>query len=164
VQSPSPATQVPARWQASIAGHETAPLPTQTPAASQVSVAVHGSPSSQAAPAGRGGFEHSPVRGSQVPAAKHGPAASQRFGRPPAQRPAWQVSPVVQGSPSLQATIPSTGARKHPTAGSQKSSVHGSPSSHASAAVPPHPPARSQRSPVVQASSSSQAVPAAASA
>jgi hypothetical protein len=67
---PLAGSQVPATWHWSCATHGTGSAPVQVPER-QVSLRVQASPSSQATPSGRAGFEHSPVRGLQVPASWH---------------------------------------------------------------------------------------------
>src|SRR5947208_15357340 len=64
---------------------------------------VEASPSSQVAPSGRAGFEHSPVAGSQVPGSWHWSWAVQTTGFEPVHVPPWQVSVCVQALPSLHA-------------------------------------------------------------
>jgi len=68
--------------------------------ARQASPAVQERPSSQAAPSVAGGSEHSPVVGSQVPAARQVALGTQVTGSPPVQRPASHVSDRVQALPS----------------------------------------------------------------
>jgi len=96
-QAPVAGSQVPARWHWSDAGHVTA-VPAQTPAW-HVSPVVHALPSLQAVPLAATGLGQVPVAGSQVPATWHWSDAGQATGVP-VQRPAWQVSPVVQRLPS----------------------------------------------------------------
>jgi hypothetical protein len=67
-QTPVDGLHVPAVWHWSGAGQTTGRVPVQVPP-SHVSVCVHAFPSSQSVPSARGGFEHAPVPGSQVPAA-----------------------------------------------------------------------------------------------
>jgi hypothetical protein len=67
-----------------------------------VSFVVHGSPSSQDAPSGLGGFEQIPVPGSHVPASWHWSLAMQTTGLPPTQVPFWQVSVCVHALLSSQ--------------------------------------------------------------
>jgi len=54
-----------------------------------------------AVPACKGGFEQSPVPGSQVPTPWHESSAVHSTGLPPTHAPAWQVSVSVQALPSL---------------------------------------------------------------
>src|SRR5438094_549299 len=96
-QVPVAGSQVPAAWHWSGAVHATA-VPVQRPAW-QVSPVVHALPSLQAVPLAATGLEQVPVAGSQVPATWHWSEAGQATGVP-VQRPAWQVSPVVQRLPS----------------------------------------------------------------
>jgi hypothetical protein len=70
VQKPSSGLQVPAMWHWSCAVHTTGFAPVQSPAW-QLSVCVHGLPSSQELPSTRAGFEHAPLFGSQAPATWH---------------------------------------------------------------------------------------------
>jgi hypothetical protein len=88
-------------------------------------------------------------------------SAWQQFGiGVPAQVPAWQWSPPVQTSPSSHE--PSRGENwQVPVAGSQESVVQSFASSH-TVGVPAHVPSDAQASAVVQASWSSQTVPAGA--
>jgi hypothetical protein len=69
-QEPVPGSHAPATWHWSAAAQTTGLWPTQAPLW-QVSVFVQALPSLQAAPSGAAGFEHSPVLGSQAPAAWH---------------------------------------------------------------------------------------------
>src|SRR5437867_3407850 len=96
-QLPVAGSHVPARWHWSDAAHVTG-VPVHAPAW-QLSPVVHRLPSLQAVPLGATGLEQVPVAGSQVPATWHWSDAGQATGIP-AQRPAWQVSPVVQRLPS----------------------------------------------------------------
>jgi hypothetical protein len=83
-------------------GHTIGAPPVQPPAW-QVSLWVQWSPSSQATPSGRAGFEHAPVVGLHVPAAWHWSDGPQTIGLAPVQAPPWHVSVCVQASPSLHA-------------------------------------------------------------
>src|SRR5262249_36661352 len=80
----------------------------------------------------------------------------QSGGGPPTHVPAWHVSFVVPAFPSSQDAVLLTWTQ--PLTGSQKSSVHGFPSSQFGAAPPTQAPAE-QASPVVQALPSLQEVP-----
>ena len=127
---------------------------------SQVSVRVHGLPSSQLAPFCFGGSEHVPVPGSQVPALWHESEAGQTTGFVPTQSPLWQVSVRVQGLASLQA-VPFVllGLEQRPVAGLQvPASWHGSEGVQVTELVPVHVPAW-QVSVWVHALPSSQRVP-----
>src|ERR1700720_552026 len=86
--------------------------PTHTPAM-QVSACVHLFPSLHAVPSVAVGFEHVPVFGSQTPASWHWSIAGQVLEAPLVQRPAWQVSPSVQGLPSSHAVPFSFGGLVH---------------------------------------------------
>src|SRR5262252_8504015 len=92
--------------------------PEQVPA-SHVSPGVQALPSLQLVPSVAGGFVHSPLVGSQVPATWHWSDAVQTTGVP-VQVPPWQLSPVVQVFPSLQ-VVPfgAFGFEQVPVAGSQ---------------------------------------------
>ena len=67
---PVAGSQVPASWHESAAAQVTGFMPEQVPPW-QVSVWVQALPSSQVAPSGLAGFEHSPVAGSQLPMVWH---------------------------------------------------------------------------------------------
>jgi hypothetical protein len=100
-QLPVALSQVPGTWHSSIAVQTTGLPPSHEPPW-QVSVWVQASPSSQAAPSGLTGFEHTPSVGSQVPAVWHWSSEVHVTGvLAPTQTPLWQVPPVVQ--PALQA-------------------------------------------------------------
>jgi hypothetical protein len=88
--------------------------------ATQVSICVHALASLHVVPSGRGGFEHAPVAGSQLPATWHWSSAVHVTGVPPVHTPAWQVSDMVHGLPSLQ-TVPlgAFGLEHVPVFGSQ---------------------------------------------
>src|SRR5439155_1018314 len=93
--------QVPTSWHWSEAVQTTGLLLVHTPFW-QVSVCVQALPSLHVVPSGLFGFEHTPVDGSQVPAAWHWSSAVQvtvELGLP--QVPFWQVSPDVQALLSL---------------------------------------------------------------
>src|SRR5690606_10946981 len=109
--------------------------PTHAPA-SQASPAVQATPSSQAEPSGFSGSEHNPVAGSQTPSTWHVLRAPQTIGAPPTHAPAWQLSSVVQASPSLQVVPSSSTSWATPATGSQLSAVQLLPSS-ISGDVPP---------------------------
>jgi hypothetical protein len=68
VHAPVDGVQVPAAWQESCAVQTTLLLPVQVPAW-QLSVCVQALPSLQVVPSAAAGFEHTPVRASQVPEA-----------------------------------------------------------------------------------------------
>jgi hypothetical protein len=90
----------------------------------QVSVWVQALPSLQVVPFAAVGFEHTPVAGTQVPATWHWSLATQLFGLPPVQLPAWQVSVWVQALPSLQVVPFATAtAAGQPVAGTQAPTV-----------------------------------------
>jgi len=92
--------------------------PVQTPVW-QVSVRVQALPSSQAVPSGWGALLQRPRTGSQTPATWHW-SAGQVWNEPPAQMPAWQVSPTVQALPSLHAVPFALATDEHrPVVGSQ---------------------------------------------
>jgi hypothetical protein len=74
-------------------------VPLQTPDW-QVSPVVQALPSLHVVPLGAVGFEHIPVAGLHVPARWHESLAVQ-VTAVPAQTPDWQLSLVVQASPSL---------------------------------------------------------------
>jgi hypothetical protein len=86
----------------------------------QVSPVVQALPSLQGVEFGAFGFEQTPVAGAQTPATWHWSEAAQTFGVPGVQRPAWQVSPVVQALPSLQGVaFGAVGFEQTPVAGTQ---------------------------------------------
>src|SRR5262245_16164280 len=120
-------SQVPATWHWSDAVQTTGAPPTQLPAW-QLSPWVQALPSVQAVPFVAAGLEHMPVCGSQVPATWHWSDAVHTTGAP-TQVPAWQLSPCVQRSPSLQALPLATAVWTQPLAGSQVSVVQTFPSS-----------------------------------
>ena len=122
---------------------------------------VHGSPSSgQVVPSAAFGFEHSPVRGSHVPAVWHASSAPHVFGDAPVQVPAWQVSTVVQPLPSSQVEpFPLIGFEHAPVSGSQvPASWHWSDAAHTIGLAPTHAPAPSHVSMRVHASPSLHSV------
>jgi hypothetical protein len=132
-------------------------VPVQTPAW-QVSPVVQALPSVHVVPFVITGLEQTPVDGSHVPATWHWSLAVQVTVVPP-QRPAWQVSPVVQALPSLH-DVPfvAAGFEHTPVEG-----LHVPATWHWSlavqvTAVPVHVPAW-QLSPVVHASPSVHDVP-----
>ncbi len=93
--------------------------PTQEPA-SQASARVQAFPSSQAVPLGFGGFEQTPVPGSQMPASWHWSSAVQLTGFAPTQAPASQASVCVHALPSSQAVpFAFAGFEQTPVPGSQ---------------------------------------------
>src|SRR5437867_4412692 len=112
------------------------PVPVQTPAW-QVSPLVQALPSLQLVPLATGwGFGQVPVAGSQLPPVWHWSGAGHTM-PVPLQTPAWQVSPVVQVLPSLQAVPLATGGFEQvPVAGSQVPAKVGRASWRESAAVP----------------------------
>jgi hypothetical protein len=119
LHSPVAGSQVPATWQASSAVHTTGFAPTHVPPW-QVSVRVHGLPSSHAVPSAAAGLSHTPVAGLQVPAAPHVPSATQITGFAPTQTPARQVSVRVQELPSSQLVpFAAAGSLHSPVAGLQ---------------------------------------------
>jgi hypothetical protein len=69
-QSPVAGAQVPGRWHSAVAAQITGSDPAQTPAW-HLSVRVQPSPSAQVVPSAAGGFEQTPVAGSQVPTTWH---------------------------------------------------------------------------------------------
>jgi hypothetical protein len=113
---PVPGSQVPASWQVSC-GMQTTGVPAQTPAW-QESACVHRFPSSHPAPFIFGGFEQTPLPGSQVPASWHWSCGGHTTGFAPVHVPAWHVSACVHALPSLQA-LPSglDGLEQTPVAG-----------------------------------------------
>jgi hypothetical protein len=86
----------------------------------QVSLCVHAFPSSHVASSGRGGFEHAPVAGLQVPAAWHWSDGVQTTGLAPVHVPPSHVSVCVHAFPSSQ-FVPSgrAGFEHAPVAGLQ---------------------------------------------
>jgi hypothetical protein len=102
-------------------------------------------------PSAASGFEHSPVPVSHVPATWHSSDAEHTVGVPGAQAPDWQVSPVVQASPSSQLAV--LFVKTQPVAGLHESSVQ-TLLSLQTMAVPLHEPPP-HVSPLVQASPSS---------
>ncbi len=91
--------------------HTTGSAPVQVPVW-QVSVWVQALPSLQAVPLGLVGYWHRPVLGLHVPAVWHWSGAAQVTVVPGVQTFHWQVSPLVQALPSLQA-VP-LGRPEHP--------------------------------------------------
>jgi hypothetical protein len=70
-------------------------------------------------PFATGGFEHSPVAGSQTPALWQASGAVQIVAGPAWQAPPWHVSPPVHELPSLQAVpFGAAGLEQAPVAGS----------------------------------------------
>jgi hypothetical protein len=100
-QRPVDGLHVPGSWHWSWATQTTVLAPLQMPPW-QVSVVVQALLSSHAEPFAFGGFEQTPVAGSQVPAAEHGFCAAHVTGLLPVQVPDWHVSLCVQAFPSLQ--------------------------------------------------------------
>jgi hypothetical protein len=91
----------------------------QTPAW-HISLPLQTLPSLQLVPSVTGGFEQMPVFGSHTPALWQRSEAVQTTGAPPVQVPFWQVSPLVQPLPSLQALpFALAGFEQMPVAGSQ---------------------------------------------
>jgi hypothetical protein len=105
-------SHAPTSWQLSIAVQTTGLEPLHVPAW-HVSVCVHPSPSSHAAPSAFAGFEHMPVDGLHVPAWWHWSGAGQIVGLPAVQTPAWHVSPCVHASPSEHVVPSGTGMIVH---------------------------------------------------
>src|SRR5437870_2077387 len=136
-------------------------VPAQTPAW-QVSPVVQALPSLQLVPLATGwGFGQVPVAGSQLPPVWHWSGVGHTM-PVPLQTPAWQVSPVVQVLPSLQAVPLATGGFEQvPISGLQVPAVWHWSGAGQTTAVPAHTPAW-QVSPVVQALPSVQMVPVAA--
>src|SRR5262249_57788256 len=97
--APVAGSQTPASWHWSPALHTTGSWPMQTPAW-HVSLRVHASPSSQAAPSGFAGLLQTPVAGLQTPASWHWSPALHTTGSRPVQPPAWHASTCVQAFPS----------------------------------------------------------------
>ena len=117
-------------------------------------------PSLQAVPLASGTFEHEPLVGSQTPAPWHELPAAQVFGTPPAQTPAWQVSPVVQKLLSLQVVpLATTGLVQLPLVGSQTPAVWQASVAAQVFGLPPTQAPAWQESTVVQGLLSLQAVP-----
>src|SRR5437870_1034018 len=99
--------QVPASWHWSSTVQATG-VPEHAPAR-QLSPVVQALPSLQLVPFATGwGFGQVPVAGSQLPPVWHWSGAGHTM-PVPLQTPAWQVSPVVQVLPSLQAVPLATG-------------------------------------------------------
>jgi len=95
------------------------PLPVHTPLW-QLSPVVQPLPSLHAVPLGFGGFEHTPVAGSQAPSSWHWSEIVQTTGLLPMQTPLSQASLCVQASPSLQAVpLGAAGLEHSPVDGSQ---------------------------------------------
>jgi hypothetical protein len=88
-------------WHWSAMGQTTGLVPVQTPAM-QTSVCVQRLLSLQVVPSGSAGFEQ-PEAGLQTPALWHWSMGPHVMVTPSVQTPAWQVSPLVQALPSLQA-------------------------------------------------------------
>lgn len=99
---PVAGSQTPPVWQASDVPVQTTGVPaTQVPAL-QLSPVVQALLSEQVVPSAAAGFEQVPEVWSQVPATWHESEAVQVLTVPPEQAPAWQDSPVVHASRSLQ--------------------------------------------------------------
>jgi len=162
----SPSSQVPpsaiARWVHSpVAGahsssvHGLASLqlraepPWQEPSR-HVSPVVHASSSVQVAALAK---NTQPATTSQL-SSVHGLASSHTIGAPAMHAEFWQLSPVVQASPSSQPDV--FGACSQPLAGLHRSDVHGLASSQSTAFIPAQAPSR-HASPVVQTFPSSHA-------
>jgi len=115
--APVAGLHTPATRHASWAVHATGFAPTQKPA-TQLSVCVHGSPSSHAVPSAAVGFVHSPVAESHVPAAWHASCAVHVTGFAPTHAPAWQASDCVHRLPSSHPVPLTLGGFEHnPVAG-----------------------------------------------
>jgi hypothetical protein len=120
---PEPGSQTPATWQSSAATQMTELPPTHAPA-TQESVCVQASPSSQAVPSASVGFEQTPVAALHTPAAWHWSAAAQVVAVP-VQLPATQESPFVQALPSSQVVPSATSAvMQAPVVGLQLEARH----------------------------------------
>src|SRR5690606_13083435 len=102
-----------------------------------------------------------PVAGSHDGAVHALPSSAHTTGLPPPHAPAPHTLPIVHASPSSHAVPAATASVTQPSVGSQRSAVHGLPSSTHVVAIPsPQTPA-TQLVPIVQASTSSQLVPSA---
>ena len=175
LHAPVPESQLPASRHWSGAVHTTGSAPTQSPAW-QVSTVVQASPSSQdkmlllytqpldgsqissvqplsSLQSINPGTNRQPIPAAQLSVVQ-ALESSQVVGPPLTQTPTTHWSPLVQGSPSLQAELLARLAQ--PLTESQISSVQTSPSLH-SMAAPSQTPAALQVSPMVQTLSSSQA-------
>jgi hypothetical protein len=104
-------------------------LPPPHAPAVHVVLEVHALPSSQLVPFATG-VEPQPVAESQLSAVQGLPSPGQKTVEPPPHAPAVHVLPSVHWSPSSQAVpLPPTGSLTQPSAASQRSTVHGLPSS-----------------------------------
>ncbi len=103
LHTPVPGSQVPVVWHWSLAVQVTGFEPVHTPAW-QVSVCVHASPSSQAAPLAAAGSLQTPVPGSHVPSTWHWSLAVQVTRFEPLHTDETQMSWKVHTLPSSQAT------------------------------------------------------------
>lgn len=136
-QAPVAASQLPASWHSSLALQTTGAPASQSPAL-HVSVIVHLSPSSHAAPSAFGGFEQAPVAGSQVPGSWHMSGIGHDTGAPGAQLPITHASAIVHASPSSQ-VVPSAlaGVEHVPVARSHApASWHWSRGGHVTGIIP----------------------------
>jgi hypothetical protein len=158
-QLPVAGLQIPATWHWSRGVQTIGFAPLQAPA-KQVSVWVHGLPSSQVEPSGFWGFVQLPVAGLQLPASWHESWGIQTTGLEPAQIPVWQVSVWVHMLPSLQIVpLVTGGSEQTPLAGLHTPAAwHWSEAVHTTGLLPVQAPAR-QPSVKVHASPSSQGVP-----
>ncbi len=158
-QAPVVGSQPPV-WQASTGGHVTELVPVQTPAW-HVSAEVQALPSLQVVPSGFAGLVQAPVVVSQTPAVWHWSEAVQITAVPGVQTPFWQVSFLVQASPSLQAVPFATAVLVHvPVLGSHDPTWHWSAGGHMTGFMAVQAPAL-QVAVIVQATVSVQAVPSA---
>jgi hypothetical protein len=85
-QTPEAGSQAPTTWHWSLATQTTELPPVHVPDW-HVSVCVQALPSLQAVPSDWGGFEQTPVLGSQMPATWHWSLAMQTTGLPPVHVP-----------------------------------------------------------------------------
>src|SRR5258708_4484919 len=117
----------------------------------------------QAVPPARAGFEQSPVAGSQTPTAWHWPSAAHATGLEPTHTPPAHASSCVQALLALHGVPSGAAGFEHvPVAGSHAPAAwHASDAAQTIGAAPVHTPPR-QLLVWVQASPSSQGVPAAA--
>lgn len=118
--SPLVESQVPARWQESLAEQITGVEPLHAPAWHE-SAFVQALPSSHAVPLAAVGFEQLPLAGSQVPATWHASLAVHTTGLEPVQTPPRHESVFVQPFPSVQ-LVPSaaSGFEQVPVLGSHE--------------------------------------------
>ncbi len=138
---PVAGSHVPWVWHWSRTVQTTGLAPMHTPKV-HVSACVQASPSSHAEPLALGGVVQTPVAGLQAPASWHWSKAEQTTGAPPAQAPAWQVSPCVHLLPSSQVAPSATGLTAHvPTMGSQAATCwHAAATGHVTGLPPTQPP------------------------